>query len=486
MALALLAVATTVLGNHWPGWSQPIGAGLAAVVALLLIDAPRSASFKLTFAQRIALALVASGVGAVLSPLVAAVTLIPAILLALARLPASIKLPIVELGAGMVVVPVLLIAAMSQGLISAPALLTPLADPTRALAKVASAAGGLSGLALGMLAMHQLWPAPAQARRWSSVAVVATLWATAGALLVLTVPKIAVTARGGSTYIALFFPALACLGLALLPKFREIAQSLAETLVVEAKTEADLSTPALALFESHAERVRATLARREIGAAHAALRQMQRIAPAAHATRLAELRLALSDGDLVAADRAATQLTAATHLLVTDYDALLELAHRQNQPHRVIELAPEASATELNRRALAIAQLAVNGPAAAIAVLADWPDDSRFARELAELYLLDDDVAATQQALMNSGISLREPAGQAYVARLGMRVQGPGPHIESIDRLAMWHPQIGAAHAAKGELLGQQGNAAGARARFVLAMTLDPALWPLRFRLQSG
>lgn len=485
IALTLLTVTTTLLANSWPGGSLPIAAGIAAVVALLLIDPPRAVSFQLTVARRIALALVAFGICVVLSPLVAAITLVPAILLALGLFPASSKLPIVEVGAALAAVSVLLIAAMSQGLIAAPALLAPLADPTLALAKVASDAGGLSGLALGMLAMHQLWPAPAQARRWSSIAVVATLWATVGALFVLTVPKIAVTARGGGTFIALFFPALACLGLAFLPKFREIAQSLAETQAVEAKTEADLSTPALALFESHADRVRTTLARREIGAAHAALRQMQRIAPAAHGTRLAELRLALSDGDLVAADRAATQLTAGAHLTATDCDALLELAHRQNQQQRVIELAPDASATEFNRRALAIAQLAVNGPVEAIKVLVDWPDDSRFARELAELYLLDDDIAATQHALMNSGISLTEPAGQAYVARLGMRVQGPGPHIESIDRLAIWHPQIGAAHAAKGELLDQQGNAAGARARFILAMTLDPALWPLRFRLPS-
>ncbi len=483
VALTLLTVAATVLANRWPGWSAPIGAGIAAVLGLLLIDPPRTVA--LTFFQRMLLALVAAGVCVVLSPLVAAVALVPALILVLALLPASSRLPVIPVGGALAAVPVLFIAAVSQGLVAAPALLTPLTDPTRALANIASSAGGLPGLALGMLAMHQLWPSPAQTRRWSSGAAVATLWAVAGALFILAVPKIAVTARGGSTYVALFFPALACLGLALLPKFREIAQSLAETQVVEAKTEADLSTQALALFESHAERVQRTLARREIGAAHAALRQMQRIAPAAHATRLAELHLALADGDLATADKAAAHLNASPLLTATDRDALLELAHRQNQQQRVIELAPEASMTEPNRRALAMAQLSVNGPNAAIAVLTDWHDDSRFSRELAELHLLNDDVAATQQALMNSGISLTEPAGQAYIARLGMRVQGPDAQAQGINSLATWHPQIGAIHAAQAELLQQQGNPAGARARLMLAMQLDPALWPLQHRLQS-
>ena len=483
IALTLLTVVATVLANRWPGWSAPIGAGIAAVVALLLIDPPRTMS--LTFTQRMSLALAAAGVCMVLSPLVALVTLGPAIVLALALLPASSRLPVIPVGAALAAVPVLLIAAMSQGVIAAPALLTPLTDPTRALANVVSGAGGLPGLALGMLAMHQLWPAPAQTRRWSSGAAVATLWAVAGALFILAVPKIAVIARGGSTYVALFFPALACLGLALLPKFREIAQSLAETQVVEAKTEADLSTQALALFESHAERVKATLARREIGAAHAALRQMQRIAPAAHATRLAELHLALSDGDLATADKAAAHLSVSPLLTATDRDALLELAHRHNQHQRVTELAPDASMIEPNRRALAMAELALNGPNAAIAVLAEWPDDARFARELAELYLLNDDVAATQQALMNSGISLTEPAGQAYIARLGMRVQGIEAQAQGINSLATWHPQIAAIHAAQGELLQRQGNPAGARARFILAIKLDAALWPLQHRLRS-
>ena len=65
-ALALLTVAATVLANRWPGWSVPIGAGIAAVVALLLIDPSKPLS--LTVAQRWSLALAAAGVCVVLSP----------------------------------------------------------------------------------------------------------------------------------------------------------------------------------------------------------------------------------------------------------------------------------------------------------------------------------------------------------------------------------------------------------------------------------
>ena len=481
IALTLLTVAATVLANRWPGWSVPIGAGIAAVIALLLMAPPRPLS--LTRTQQRSLALVAAGVCVVLAPLVAAVALIPAILLGLTRLPPARALPVNSIGAGLAAVPVLLIAAMSQGLLAAPALLTPLADPTRALANVASGAGGLPGLALGMLAMHQWWPAPAQSQRWSGGALVATLWAVVGALFVLAVPKIAVTVQGSSTYIALFFPALACLGLALLPKFTEIAQSLAETHVVAAKTEADLSVQALALLESHAERVQTTLARREFGSSRTAVKQMQRIAPAAHATYVAQLRLALAEGDLVAADTAAVHVSASHNLTAADRDALLELAHRQGKRARVIELAIDASSTEGNRRALAMARLIDEGPAAAISTLTDWPNERAFARELAELHLLNDDVPAAQKALVNSGIALTEPTGQAYIARLGMRVQGPAPHAQSIGSLALWHPQLGAAQAAQGELLLRQGNAAGARARLLLAMKLDAALWPLQKRL---
>ena len=485
-ALAVGAILLTVHSNLWPGWTVPLGGGVAAALALLLLD--RTITLALTRSQRVAIAMAAAGISVLLTPLVAAVAVLPGIMLLLAqwRQPSAAQPDRWLRAAGLIaLLPVLVLAAVAQGLIPAPSLLSPLTDPTKALASVATSAGALPGLALGMLAMHQLWPAPALSPRWSSGAVAAAVWGLVGAVAVLAIPKIAVLVGGGSTFIALFFPALACLGLAVLPKLQAVARSVDETIVVEAKSEADLSAQALTLLESHAERVVATLSRREIGAARAALVQMERIAPAAHATALARLRVALVEGDLATAQTAAAQLETSGTLSTVDHDALLELAHRTHLQPRVIELAPGASRTEGNVRALAMAQLLTNGPTPALQTLTAWPDEHTFAREIAELHLLNDDLPATQQSLVNTGIAMTDPTGQAYIARLGMRVQGPEAHAKSINSIATWHPQLGAAQAAQGELLLQQGNLPGARARFLLAAKLDPAMWPLQFRLQQ-
>jgi len=483
--LAVAAILLTVLANRWPGWTVPLAGGTAAAFALLLLD--RTVALPLSASQRTALAMLMAGVSVLLTPLVAAVALVPGAMLLLAQWQ---RAPQAQLdrwlrAAGLVaLLPVLVLAAVAQGLIPAPSVLSPLTDPTKTLALVATSAGGLPGLALGMLAMHQLWPAPAQSRRWSSGAVAALVWALTGAVAVLAIPKLAVLAAGGSTFIALFLPALACLALAVLPKLQTVARSVDETIAVNAKSEADLSAQALTLLESHAERVMATLSRREIGAARSALVQMERIAPAAHATALARLRIALVEGDLTSADAAATQLENSGTLSTVDHDALLELAHRTHLQPRVIELAPGASRTEGNVRALAIAQLLTHGPTLALHTLATWSNERTFAREIAELHLLNDDLMATQQALVNSGIAMIDPSGQAYIARLGMRAQGPDAHAKSINSIATWHPQLAAAQAAQGELLLRQGNASGARARFLLAMKLDGAMWPLRYQMQ--
>lgn len=487
-ALVGATIVLTVLANRWPGWTVPLAGGVATALALLLLD--RTITLPLTTAQRGGVAMLVAGVSVLLTPLVAAVAVMPAIMLLLSLWQGAPRSQVDRWlrAAGLVaVLPALVISAVAQGLVAAPSVLNPLVDPTKTLASVATSAGGLPGLALGMLAMHQLWPAPAQSRRWSSGAVAALVWALTGAVAVLAIPKLAVLATGSSTFIALFFPALASLALAVLPKLQVVARSIDDTIVVEAKAEADLSAQALTLLESHAERVMVTLSRREIGAARAALAQMERIASAAHATALARLRIALAEGDLSRADKAAAQLEQhAQHASLTtaDHDALLELAHRTNLQPRVIELAPGASHTEVNVRALAIAQLLTHGPTPALQTLATWSNERTFAREIAELHLLNDDMLATQRALVNSGIAMTDPSGQAYIARLGMRAQGPEAHAKSINSIATWHPQLGAAQAAQGELLLRQGNTSGARARFLLAMKLDAAMWPLQYALQ--
>ena len=487
-ALAVGAILVTVLANRWPGWTVPLGGGVAAALALMLLDRTIALPLlPLTTWQRVAVAALVAGISVQLTPIVASVALMPGVMLLLSqrRQPSAPQPDQWLRAAGLVaLIPALVLAAVAQGLIPAPSLLRPLADPTASLASVATSAGGLPGLALGMLTLHQLWPAPVQSPRWSSGAVAAAVWALTGAVAVLAIPKIAVLAGGGSTFIAIFFPLLVCLGLAVWPKLQTVARSVDETIVVEAKSEADLSTQALTLLESHAERVAVTLSRREIGAARSALAQMERIASAAHATALARLRVALVEGDLNSAESAATQLENSGALTTVDHDALLELAHRTNQQTRVIALAPIASTTEGNVRALSIAQLLTHGPALALQTLTAWPNEHTFARELAELHLLNDDLPATQKALFNSDIAMTDAAGQAYIARLGMRAQGPEVHANSINSIATWHPQIAVAQAAHGELLLRQGNLSGARARFLLALKLDPVMWPLRYQLQ--
>ena len=491
--LALSAFLLTMLTNRWPGWTVPLGGGVAAALALLLLDRTLMARLpvSLTSSQRAALAMLAAGVSVLLTPMIAAVAVLPAMLLGAAQWRQSSEQTAqsqtdkwLRVGGLVALVPALLIAAVAQGLIPAPSLLSPLTDPTKTLASVATSAGGLPGLALGMLAMHQLWPAPAQSQRWSSGAVSAAVWALIGAVAVLAIPKIAVLASGGSTFIALFFPALACLALAIMPKLQTVARSVDETIAVEAKSEADLSAQALALLDSHSERVVSTLSRREIGAARSALVQMERIASAAHVTALARLRIALVEGDLDSAESAATQLQNCDALSSADHDALLELAHRRNQQPRVIELAPGATQNEGNLRALAMAQLLTGGPTLALQTLSAWPNKRTFAREIAELHLINDDLQSTQQALVNTGIAMTDPTGQAYITRLGMRAQGVQTHANAINSIATWHPQLAAAQAAQGELLFRQGNASGARARFILAMKLEAVMWPLQYQLQ--
>lgn len=477
--LGALAVGLTLLNNQWPGGSAAAIAAMAAMAALWLIEPLPQVSMPQT--RRWLLAGGLAIVCAVASPWVAAVAAVPAIILLINqwRPGAWGRWAALALAA-----PALAVCAIAQKLITGPAMFATLADPTTALASVATSSAGLPGFAAGLFAAHHFWPAPAQTRRWSVAAGAAAGWALTGAMLVLTVPAIASRVSDQTTMVCLFLPFLACLLLAARPKFSEVAASFTETEVIQAKSEEDISAQALTLLESHAERVRNMLAQGKTGAARAAVTQMQMIAAQARMTGLADLRVALANGDLVAAEHASAVLRAKDALTAVEADALLELAHRQDQQSRVIELAPLASRSEGNTRALALAQLRVNGAAEALATLSQWPGENTFAREIADLHLLNDDLPRAQQAMVNTGISLGDPIGQAYVARMGLRAQGAAAQAEGIAQLALWHPQVGAAQAAQGELLMRQGNLAGARARFLLAMKLDPLLWSLQKHLQ--
>jgi len=479
--LGTLAVVLTLFGNQWPGGSSAVVAAMAAIAALWLIE-PLPQIAGLSQSKRWLIAAGLAIICAIASPWVAAVACIPAVILVVNQLHpgAWSRWATLALAA-----PLLALCAIAQKMIAAPPLFATLSDPTSALASVATSSAGLPGFAVGLLMAHHFWPSPAQATRWSNAGAAATGWALAGALLVLSVPGIAAMAADKATLVSLFLPFFACLLLAARPKFLEIAATFTDTEPVLAKTEEDLSAQALTLLESHAERVRNALQRGQTGAARAALNQMQAMAPAARTTARAELAVTLATGDLNGAGRAAATLGNYGSLSVTEADALLELAHRQDHQARVIELAPLASQTQGNVRALALAQLRELGPTQALATLSAWSDERTFAREIAELHLLGDDIQGAQQAMVNTGISLTDPVGEAYIARIGLRVQGASEQAAGVAQLALWHPQVGAAQAAQGEILMRQGNLAGARARLLLAMRLDPALWPLQKLLQT-
>lgn len=485
--VALLCVVLTLAGNHWPGLAAPIWAGLLLALALILLAPPTrwlaALQSRLHSPLRFALCALLAAVGAWLSPAVAVVAVLPAVTILLSqRWPT--QAPVAS--ALLALTPALWLAATAQSIVAALPVLAPLTDPTRGLLAVAGSASGLPGMALGLVALHQFWPAPASAARWSRGAAAATLWAVVGATAVLATPRLALLSGESSALIALWLPALACLWLAIQPRLATVAESMADTRVDEtAKTEDDLSTDARTLLDSHAERVHAALGRNELGTARMALQKMTELASAARATHFARLRVALAENDLDTASTAGDRLLAAPPLTSAHYDALLEMAHRAGRQPQVIELAPLAAASPGNRRAQALAHLLLGDRARAIATLASAESASAFARELAELHLLADDWQAAQQSLVHSGISLQEPLGETYIARLGLRASGVAPFSDSITKLALWHPQLGGAHAAMGELLLAQGNVEGARARLLLATKLDPALWALQARLAA-
>ena len=500
IVLLVLCAAATVFYARFPVWTAPVAAGLCAMVVLWLIDPPfsllpRKAALEPTpndvtadqrntsskrWALTVAAPLALAAVCAWLSPMVAGVLLISAIMLLIARYVSPVW---ATRAAMLALAPILYVAAVAQKMLPSPALLTPLTDPTGALASVATTASGLPGIALGVVALHRFWPAAAQATRWSVGAVAAGVWALAAALAVVAFPKIAAQTQEPSTYIALFFPFVACVMMAVWPRLLSVAQSVLETREIEVKSEADLSVQGLALLEGHADVVRKSLSENNTALASATLRQMKQIASAARVTQSSQLRIALAESDLAIATVAANALATNPNLQTEDIDALLDLAHRQGDHARVIALAAKASPSIGNRRATAFAKLMTVGPNAALETITQDDHASAFAREIAELHLLQDAVQPAQLALVNSGISLTEPMGQAYVARLGMRVQGPGAYEKSVSELALWQPQLSAAQAAMGELLEQQGNRVGASARYKLALAQDALMWPLHYRL---
>lgn len=485
--LAILLAATTVAARLWPGFTPALlGAG-AAALALLLAGGPwwaqsRQHTLVVSAATLGGVALFAC-VAVWLAPLVAAIALIPLMIL----LAAPWLSRRVTTAAGLLALaPAFAVAAAAQQILPAPVPVAPLRDPTQPLLAIVQRAAGLPALALGLLGLHRLWPAPATTPRWAGAAAAATAWAASAAICVLAMPRLSRLPDATGAPIGLLLPALATLLLAMLPRLREVAARSEDTVPVPPqRSEADLSPDALALLDGHGERVRHNLEAGHIGAAQTALTQMERMAPAARRTALARLRVALAQDDLGAADAAGAAMREGTPLGSGEADALLELAHRRGEHNRVIELAPLASAGLGNARAVALAHALSGNIDAALATLDASPHVAELARDIVELHLLRDDVTAAQLALDRTGIALDNPVGEAYIARLGMRATGSSHYADAASGLATWHPQLGVAHAALGESMLRQRNSSGARARLVLAMRLDPVLWPLQARVQA-
>lgn len=489
LLVATLALTFTVLGSRWPGWTVAIIGAAAITSALLLAGAP-VAGWTLPMARwprHVTVALLFA-LGTALSPVVASIAAIPMLILLVSGvwptwMPAAASL--------LALLPPLAIAAAAQRLVTLPGFFSPLVDPTNTLLTVANSAAGLPGIAVGLITLHRLWPAPALAPRWASGPGAAAVWAVTGAVCVLAVPRLAVLVKDGSAYIGLLLPALACLSLAAAPRFRAVAATIAETAPGNSgKTESDLSDPALALLHAYSDSLQHGIATQQAGVAHNALAQMMALAPQARLTSLARLQLALAERNLVAAQAAATAVSAQSALNEAEYEALFDLAHRLGEHRRVIELGPHVGRNLNNTRAIALARLITAGPAAAIQTLTDASDGhvaeaAFFAQEIAELHLLANDVPAAQKALAASGIPFKSETGEAYVNRLGWRAAGIDRFGEAIQRMTTWHQKLAVAQAAMGELLMQQGNFDGARARFRLAMQMDVRLWPLALHLEQ-
>lgn len=486
--VAVLALLLTVLGNRWPGWTQAILGSVALAAALLLAGAPL-VNWRLPLArwQIYVAALVLFAGGAALSPVVATIAIMPAIILVAASgwptwMPAAASL--------LALLPPLAIAAAAQRLITLPAFFSPLVDPTGTLLTVANSASGLPGVAIGWIALHRLWPAPARSPRWAPGPGAAAVWAVVGAVCVLAIPRVAVLVNDGSAFIGLMLPALACLALTAAPRFQTVATTITEAEPSSnGKTEADLSESALALLQGYADSLQHGIATQQVNVAHSALARMVTLAPRARITSLARLRLALAERNLVAAQAAAKDVSVHPILKEAEIEALFDLAHRLGEHHRVIELGSSVSRNLNNTRAIALARLLIAGPAAAIETLkeaanAQVAEAGFLAQEIAELYLLANDVPAAQKALAESGIPFKSETGEAYVNRLGWRSAGIDHFSEAIQRMATWHQKLAVAQAAMGELLMQQGNTDGANTRFRLAMQLDVRLWPLALHLE--
>jgi tetratricopeptide (TPR) repeat protein len=495
IAIALVAIIATVLSPH--ALTMPVAA-LAWIAAALAVVATASPWRKIkAIVERLSApidAALACGVSIALSAVAVAIAgiAIAWIFFAVALLLAGRFAPqiVSRLSPLLLFAPLVLAGAVMQDFLPVQTGLSSLRDPSANLAGMVARAAAIPALAIAALLAHRAWPSIAASARFSLPAGLASGYAIIGTTLAMALPDITREAITGTGAAWLVLPVIACIGLFVWPAF----QSRATTSIarVEAqKTEADLSAIVRALFDGAAGSFDHALDTAQPGNALAPLKRMQDIAPASLITHAAQLRYALATRKLATGRDSFALLKAQSPGALPD-GAIAIIANYANDTgdfDAVLSYASLLPATESTLRAIAHAQLMVAIPdtdkvdaarVQAIATLSSHTDAQTFAREIAELHLLADDWQSAQKAMVNTGIDLQTLEGQVYVSRLGLRAAGATGYAKSINDNAMWHADLGIAQAALGELLLAQGNANGARARFLLALKLDAALWPLQ------
>ncbi len=363
-----------------------------------------------------------------------------------------------------------------------------LVDPTTEISTALMSASAFPALGVVFLLGYSAWSSGVAASRTRGGAL-ATWLALIGvvAMCAMQAPAVSVSSSTGAVWIVL--PVLIALGGWLVPALLAPVEQGAPS-VVPMRTEADLSDAARRLFDGAAGSFDNALVSDRAGSALAPLNRLKQIAPDSLITRTAELRYALKNTELAAAADAYASLkhAAPERIPANAVEAILEYALRQGDFATVVERGRQLPVNEANARMIARAQLLGQSDLSvarvdALQTLLAVEKPNTLAIEIAELHLLGDDWKAAQTALIDSGFSPQSIPGQIYVARLGMRAANVAQYADQIQKLATWHNTLGIAQVAMGELQLAQGNRAGARARFILAKTLDPALFTIERRL---
>lgn len=369
-----------------------------------------------------------------------------------------------------------------------------IADPSSPVAMALHAAAALPALFIVMFLMHWAWPRTIDTSRRDPAAI--AVWLTALGTFAGFWWALAQSKPAAVGVVWVLLPLLVAVVGWLVPKLLSPLVAANSVATMTEKSEVDLSSVVRQLFDGAAASFEGALASEHSGTALAPLKRMREIAPASATTHAAELRYALIHGETAHTRNAYARLRKAPNVAVNlgALQALLNYADRHDDFDVLRERASQLDDVERKTYYFAYAELLRadddNGPLAALAALAEFTKNDAVAvqahsRAVVELHFLNDDWRAAQAALPSTGIALQSILGEAYVARLGLRATHSAGYAEKIQKLVTWQNTMGAAHAAMGELLLTQGNPSGAKARFLLAVKLDAALWPLKWRVQQ-